>query len=377
MTRREPRSPATTVLAILACGAAFTWLGPVLRPFLIAIFVFYAIRSAAKGLARLGLGLTASSISLVALAAIFTVLFAQLVYRESRVFLVKWPKYEQRIETLLDRLPLPGGLMPAQPASPDAPAAQPVARADAADPAAGDPSAEHAGAGQGVAGTSPSLIHDSIRSGAKSAVEYVFRHSLDAVELLLLVLVYSIFFSLGHKRLSERITRAFPGEQGRRLLAIGAGIGESMEKFMTVKTLVGAGMAASAAAIMAGFGLDHWLLWTFLFFVANYVTYIGSMAACIPPIVIALLDLGSPAAAAAMAALLIFNRLVWVDFVEVRMAGRELSLDPVLVFLWLAYWGWVWGVTGLLLAYPMLAAVKIVVSHVDGWEGWAVLLGDR
>ena len=374
MTRRDASSPATTVLAILACGAAFTWMGPVLRPFLVAIFVFYAIRSAAKALARLGLGLTASTISLVALAAIFTVLFAQLVYRESRVFLVKWPKYEQRIETLLDRLPLPGGLRPAQPVAVEPPAAQPVARADAGDAADGASDVAVPGA---APGPTPSLIHDSIRNGAKSAVDYVFRHGLDAVELLLLVLVYSVFFALGHRRLSERIVRAFPGEQGRRLLAIGAGIGESMEKFMTVKTLVGAGMAASAAVIMAGFGLDHWLLWTFLFFLANYVTYIGSMAACIPPIVIALLDLGSPAAAATMAALLIVNRLVWVDFVEVRMAERELCLDPVLVFLWLAYWGWVWGVTGLLLSYPMLAAVKIVVSHVEGWEGWAVLLGDR
>ena len=146
---------------------------------------------------------------------------------------------------------------------------------------------------------------------------------------------------------------------------------------MTVKTLVGTGMAVSAAAIMAAFGVDHWLLWTFLFFVANYVTYIGSMAACVPPIVIAFLDLKSPAAAALVAALLIANRLVWIDFVEVRLAGRELNLDPVLVFLWLAYWGWAWGVVGLLLAYPMLAAVKIVLSHVEGWEGWAVLLGDK
>jgi predicted PurR-regulated permease PerM len=67
---------------------------------------------------------------------------------------------------------------------------------------------------------------------------------------------------------------------------------------------------------------------------------------------------------------------VWIDFVEVRSSGRQLNLDPTLMFLWLAYWGWVWGVLGLLLAYPMLAAVKILLSHVKGAEGWAVLLSD-
>ena len=39
---------------------------------------------------------------------------------------------------------------------------------------------------------------------------------------------------------------------------------------------------------------DHWLLWGFLFFALNYVTYIGSIAACVPPIALAYLDLEQP-----------------------------------------------------------------------------------
>jgi len=51
--------------------------------------------------------------------------------------------------------------------------------------------------------------------------------------------------------------RAFPGERSSRLVAIGDGITESMERFMVVKTAAGVGMAVSAAVIMYGFGLDH------------------------------------------------------------------------------------------------------------------------
>lgn len=54
-------------------------------------------------------------------------------------------------------------------------------------------------------------------------------------------------------------------------------------------------------------GLDHWMLWAFLFFALNYITYIGSAAACVPPLVMA-------------------------------------HLDPTLLFLWLSYWGWAWGI---------------------------------
>ena len=474
MDQRTQTPAATTLLAIVGCGAAFTVLGPVLRPFLLAIFAFYAVQSAAKGLARLGLGLTAAYISLISLAGIAAILLGQLVYRESGVFLGKWPRYEQRIEGLIDTWPLLGGMRPAPPEPNDRPkaaadeSAQAASRAEPApaeaareqatlqkatldkatleqatlqkpsgttppppsstsepkpeaarealaesaleagheaepeadlrEPVAAQqvesgtqqpaplqpgPKAEPAGGAAKPAPPTPlavarrSLLKDFVASGAKDLIDYVFRHSLDMAELLILVLVYTIFLSLGRHQLQARVLRAFPGDQGRRLLAIGDEIGTSMEKFMTVKTLVGAGMAASAAAILLWFRVDHWLLWTCLFFVANYVTYIGSIAACVPPIVIAFLDLPNPATASGVALLLIVNRLVWIDFVEVRLAGRELSLDPVLVFLWLAYWGWVWGILGLLLAYPMLAAVKIVLSQVEGWEGWATLMGDR
>lgn len=381
-------------LAILAAGVTFTWLGPVVRPFLVAVFVFYAIRSAAKWLTRLGLGFTAATISVVSLAAIFAILLTQLIHRETGVFLAKWPRYEQRIESLLDSLNLPRKPRPSPTPSGRPPEEKPavvqhtpVGDAGAEGVAAEDPTETTSDAEQPdgeVPSTEPattpspppSLLHDFVGGGSKAVVDYVFRRSLSVAELLLLVIVYTIFLSLGWRRFSDRVVRAFPGEQGGRLLAIGDGIGTSMEKFMAVKTLVGAGMGLTAGVIMACFGVDHWLLWTYLFFVANFVTSIGSMAACVPPIVVALLGLTSPVATAAVSILLVVNRCVWIDFIEVRMAGRELSLDPVIVLLWLTYWGWAWGVIGLLLAYPMLAAVKIVLLHVKGYEGWATLLGE-
>ena len=150
-----------------------------------------------------------------------------------------------------------------------------------------------------------------------------------------------------------------------------------MERFMVVKTAAGVGMAVSAAVIMYGFGLDHWMLWAFLFFALNYITYIGSAAACVPPLVMALLDLDSHAMAALLSLLIVFNRIFWIDFFELRMSGKQLNLDPTLLFLWLSYWGWAWGILGLILAYPMLAALRIALDHIAGLSGWSLLLSDE
>jgi predicted PurR-regulated permease PerM len=382
--RRDAAAVAVVMLAVLAFGVAFTMLGPVLRPFLVAVFLFYAAGFASKTLSRLGLGPRLASLCVLPCAVIAMLLFGQLVSREAAKFLEKWPKYETKIARLINafapsRLPEKAGA----PASPVA--AQPARPADA--PESSDaPDAEPADTDETAAADLPALppriavppsLGTFFRQIARSSLDYVFRHGLDAAELFILVCVYLLFLVIGSRKLPARIMRAFPGEQGERLLLIQRGITASMERFMAVKTSVGLGMAATAGLLMFLFGLDHWLLWAFLFFIANYVTYIGSMAACVPPILLAFVDLPSPTAATVLAVLLILNRLLWIDFVEIRMSGRQLNLDPTLMFLWLAYWGSMWGVLGLLLAYPMMAAVKTVLSHVKGCEGWAVLLSDE
>ncbi len=404
------------VLAVIACGAVFTWLGPVLRPFLIAVFLYYATQFFARLLTRAGLSPTTAYASLLPVAVILTILFGQLVHREAGVFLAKWPRYEARIMRVIDATSgtlrswnvfaprkaddADGGAstesVPAATLSPG-PAGQasvsaPSPGAETEPGAGGDGAgADHALAGSGAvpgesAGTAEPVprvarqtgdLSDFFRVTSQATVDYVFRHSLDIAELFILVLVYLVFLFLGGRKLPAKIRRAFPGAQGEQILRIGAGITDSMEAFMAVKTLVGLGMGATAGGIMFFLGLDHWLLWAFLFFASNYITYIGSAVTIVPPIVLAFFDFTSPWGAVLLAVLLVVNRLIWIDFVEIRLSGRELNLDPVLMFLWLAYWGWVWGVLGLILAYPMMAAVKIVLQHVSGGTPWAVLMSDE
>lgn len=396
----EPRRDAATmslvILAVIALGAVFTWMGPVLRPFLIAVFLSYAARFFARLLTRVGLSPAVAYASLLPVAVILTILFGQLVHREAGVFLAKWPRYEARIMRVIDTT---GGALrpwslfgPAAVHGEDAadhdqgaaghdaaaPPAPPIAeRPVETPPGVGHtvPAADDTGLGPGEPRTGGD-VGALFRTSSQAAVDYVFRHSLDVAELFILVLVYLVFLFLGGRKLPAKIRRAFPGEQGERILRIGAGITDSMEAFMAVKTFVGLGMGLTAGLMMFAMGLDHWLLWAFLFFASNYITYIGSAVTIVPPIVLAFFDFTSPWAALLLAVLLLVNRLVWIDFIEIRLSGRELNLDPVPMFLWLAYWGWVWGVLGLILAYPMMAAVKIVLQHVSGGTPWAVLLSD-
>jgi predicted PurR-regulated permease PerM len=54
--------------------------------------------------------------------------------------------------------------------------------------------------------------------------------------------------------------------------------------------------------------------------------------------------------------------------------GRRMALSPLMLILSLMLFGWLWGIVGLLLAVPLLVCVKLVLSRIDGMEGWARLL---
>ena len=76
----------------------------------------------------------------------------------------------------------------------------------------------------------------------------------------------------------------------------------------------------------------------------------------------------NPWVAVIVGALLVLNRLVWIDLLELRLTGRQLNVDSSLLLVFLAYWGWTWGIVGLLLAVPMLTSLKIVLANIsDTW----------
>ncbi|MDL2356109.1 MAG: AI-2E family transporter [Pseudomonadota bacterium] len=58
------------------------------------------------------------------------------------------------------------------------------------------------------------------------------------------------------------------------------------------------------------------------------------------------------------------------------MTGRIARMNPAAVFVSLLFWGWLWGMWGLLLGVPVVVIVKVVAERVEGWEVVAELLGE-
>jgi hypothetical protein len=111
-------------------------------------------------------------------------------------------------------------------------------------------------------------------------------------------------------------------------------------------------------------------------FILNYVPYIGSLIATIPPLILGLIIL-KPAALLALTLLLLLNQQVWGNYIETKWAGRALDLSPVVLLLITAFSFWLWGIIGMILAVPLFVIVKIVLENIEETRPLAIMLSER
>ena len=53
------------------------------------------------------------------------------------------------------------------------------------------------------------------------------------------------------------------------------------------------------------------------------------------------------------------------NFITPLVLGRSLTLNPVIILVALTFWGWMWGISGMVLAVPILATFKIFCDHIE------------
>lgn len=150
-------------------------------------------------------------------------------------------------------------------------------------------------------------------------------------------------------------------------------ITRDVRRYLVLKTLVSLVTGLSVGLWVAALGLAFPVFWGFLAFVLHFIPNLGSVLAALPAIAFALIQLGVPRALAVAAGYALVN-LWWGNIVEPNLMGRRLRLSPLVVFVSLLFWGWVWGPAGMVLSVPMTMAFKIAFENSPNLRWLAVLL---
>jgi predicted PurR-regulated permease PerM len=108
----------------------------------------------------------------------------------------------------------------------------------------------------------------------------------------------------------------------------------------------------------------------------NFIPTVGSLLAIIPPVLLAVIQLDSISLVLLVLTSLGVLQFLVGNVIEPLVLGDRLNLSPLVVLLSLIFWGWLWGVVGMLLSVPIMSAVKITLSRTPGGELWAQFMED-
>lgn len=188
------------------------------------------------------------------------------------------------------------------------------------------------------------------------------------------VLLFMLFILAEWDHFPRRVTHAVGLETARPILLSISRINHAVQHYLGLKTAISAGTGVLVTVSLSLFSVPFALLWGVLAFMLNFIPNIGSLIACLPPIAITLFHFGSIGRTLLVAVVLISIQLVMGNVVEPRVMGKGLNLSPLVVLLSLVFWGWMWGIPGMLLSVPLTAAIKIAMEQVEVTKPLAALL---
>ncbi|MBL8898818.1 MAG: AI-2E family transporter [Planctomycetes bacterium] len=314
--------------AALVLPAALAWtlsyLGGILLPLFSAVFLLFVLAPAALALQRVGLGELLSYFVALVIGTALVLSMGLLLYSGFAHFEIRVPFYVERFEAIAARLvkgtewEKPGG-----------------------------------GVDWGNA-----HVEELLRNSPAQILRWSFGSLLGFLSGFGTAIFFLVFLVLEQHSFPGRLKRAFP--QGLLLdgREIALRVGEGVRVYVRVKTLVSLGAGVTTGLSLWALGVDFWMVWALLAFAFNYVPYVGSLIASVPPVLIAFLQFDLDWRAWAVLALVLVNQLGWGSLIEPRVTGKRLDLSPLLIVIGLAYLGLVWGVMGMVISVPLLLATR-------------------
>lgn len=226
--------------------------------------------------------------------------------------------------------------------------------------------------------TSPTQQTREVVVKGPSLLSRVFGTTERVLAGLLEVVILLYFLLAGGDLFLQKLVKVLPqfGDK-RKAVEIARETEAAVSTHLVTITVVNLAEGAVVAGVLLLLGMPNPVLWGVLVALFEYVPYVGALT------IIAILTLVGLTTFSSMShALLIPGSYLAINIIQSNVVtplalGDRLALNPVAIFIGLAFWFWVWGVLGAFIAVPLMATLKIVCDHIDVLAPIGEFLGRR
>jgi predicted PurR-regulated permease PerM len=140
-------------------------------------------------------------------------------------------------------------------------------------------------------------------------------------------------------------------------------ISTMMKSFIAGNFIIGLFMGVCSVVIFGFLGVPYFYFIGFISGFLSLLPYLGIAVAVLPPIA-AGIGVMSDTRLLLVAITVLSLHMLAMNVLYPKILGKRLQLNPLVVTISLLIWGFIWGAMGLILAVPIMAAVKIICDHV-------------
>lgn len=191
-----------------------------------------------------------------------------------------------------------------------------------------------------------------------------------------LVVILVIFMLLERRDLRDRLlTLVGPGHVVLTTRALDEA-GHRVARHLTMQTLVNLIYGAIVGTGLWWLGVPYPLVWASLAGVLRFIPYVGPIIGAGAPILVSIAALDGWRGPVLVMTLLLALELFTNMVLETVLYAGAAGVSQVGLLVAVAFWTWLWGPIGLLLAIPLTVCVVVLGKHVPGMSALAVLMSD-
>jgi predicted PurR-regulated permease PerM len=337
-------SIALTGLFVLAVFYTIYFMRSILLPIVLALLLSYLLRPIVRGLAQIKIPLTVS-------AALLLIGFFGLIGYGISVLATPTAEWLQKA---------PAGFAELQRKL--LPVKKSVAQVTQA-----------TGEIEKLASTNPQT--KGVELKRRPIAEVLFMRTPEFIASAVLSLILLYFLLVYDQAFIAKLVKLLPTLSDKKAaVGIAHDIEEQISRYLFTVTAINVCLGVAVGTAVGLLGLRNPVMWGVMVALLNFVPYLGALTGIICMTIGAALSFDSLGYAFVFPAVYLSFGVLEGSFITPWIMGRSLTLNPVIILLSLTFWGWIWGIVGIILAVPILAAFKILCAHIKPMEPLAEFL---
>lgn len=193
----------------------------------------------------------------------------------------------------------------------------------------------------------------------------------------LVTVVLTLFLLVYNTLIYEKIVQAVPRFSDKKVAVQTIHeIEREISRYLLSITLINLGLGIAVAVAMWLLEMPSPYLWGIMAAALNFMPYVGAIIGAVVLALVALVSIEPVGQAMLVPLVYLFLTSVEGQFITPAVVGNRLSLNPLVIVIAVAFWAWIWGIAGVLVAVPLLIIARILSEQLPalGALGHAITL---